>query len=462
MLSASRCQRPPQRRWGFVALLALWASVLVVPASLGGEIRAARPEQLGFSAERLERVTARMNEAAAQGEMIGGVGVIARDGKVVYEQTYGQADREAARPMTTDAIFRIYSMTKPITGVAVMILYEEGRFFLNDPIAKYLPQLADLKVARATADASSVLDDTASSDEESADSTSISGTREPLRQPTIRDLLKHTAGFTYGVFGATEVDELYRQAGLLAAYQSMDDFISALGKIPLQYDPGTRWHYSVSVDVQGALVEAVSGMGFGEFLQQRIFEPLDMKDTSFVAPADKWGRVAQLYSPKGAPADFSAFLVENLSEELAVASDSLNEGYRLGATFESGGGGLLSTARDYLRFCQMMLNGGELNGVRLLSPASVALMTTNHLGDLSMGYGGAGTGFGLGFAVALDQGLIGELGSPGEYSWGGAAGTRFWIDPVERLIGLFMVQSIPHRTRLGDEFKLLTYQALVD
>lgn len=429
------------------------------------------PLDTGVSEARLARITDYMNQAVSDGTMVGGLGLIQRRGQVVYEETYGQADREAGRPMTQDAIFRIYSMSKPITGVAVMMLHEEGRFFLNDPIAKYLPQLADLQVARATGDsggAAMVSDGTASS-AAGADGSGAEGgaeaaiqTRKAARQPTIRDLLTHTAGFTYGFFGQTEVDELYRQADLMAADKTMQDFVSLLAEIPLQYDPGSRWHYSVSVDVQGALVEAVSGMSFGEFLQTRLFGPLGMKDTSFVVPAEKWPRVAQLYSPKNAQADVSAFLQADLSDELVVADDVLNAGYREGAKFESGGGGLMSTVHDYLRFCQMMLNGGELDGVRILSPASVALMTTNHTGDLPTGFGAPGMGFGLGFAVALDQGQIGELGSVGEYSWGGAAGTRFWVDPAQDLIGIFMVQSIPHRTDLGQKFKLLTYQALED
>jgi CubicO group peptidase (beta-lactamase class C family) len=216
------------------------------------------------------------------------------------------------------------------------------------------------------------------------------------------------------------------------------------------------------VDVQGRLVEALTGMRFGEFLEKRIFEPLGMVDTSFVVADDKWDRVAQIYSPKGTPDGLNAFLAANNSTELVVAADSVNTGFRPGAKFESGGGGLVSTADDYLRFSQMLLNGGHLDGVRLLSPKTVELMTANHLDGVSEGFGRPGVGFGLGFAVALDQGEIGELGSAGEYNWGGAAGTRFWIDPEEQLIGVFMVQSIPHRTRLGSEFKNLTYQAIVD
>ncbi|MEQ8858912.1 MAG: serine hydrolase domain-containing protein [Pseudomonadales bacterium] len=444
---------------------ALFGLVLLALPAQARDLPTAKPDREGVSAERLARLTDHMNRAVADGVMVGGLGVVARNGRVVYQQTYGLADRESGRPMSEDAIFRIYSMSKPITAVAVMMLYEEGRFFLNDPVARYIPELAGLKVARSTADGAEtrmVSDGTSSRTVGEGDPDKLGRLRDPLRQPTIRDLLTHTAGFTYGVFGNTEVDKLYREAGLMADDSSLEEFVTALGQLPLQYDPGTRWHYSVAVDVQGRLVEAVSGMTFGEFLQKRIFGPLGMVDTSFVVPEAKWSRVAQIYSPKGTGSVGDAFRNPNSSTELVVADDAVNAGYREGARFEGGGGGLVSTAADYLRFSQMLLNGGELDGVRLLSPKTVELMTRNHLGDVPMGFGRSGVGFGLGFAVALDQGEIGELGSDGEYNWGGAAGTRFWIDPAERLIGLFMVQSIPHRTRLGSEFKNLVYQAIVD
>jgi CubicO group peptidase (beta-lactamase class C family) len=355
-------------------------------------------------------------------------------------------------------------MSKPITAVALMMLYEEGRFFLNDPVAKYIPELANLQVARSTADGGNtriVSDGTQSMTMGQGDEDLTGQLRKPTRQPTIRDLLTHTAGFTYGVFGNTEVDKQYREAGIIISNPDLEDFVTKLGQIPLQYDPGTRWHYSVSVDIQGRLVEVISGMRFGEFLEKRLFGPLDMNDTSFVVPADKMDRLAQLYSPDGTAEGADGFRSMGRGP-LVVAPASTSAGFMEGATFESGGGGLVSTSRDYLRFSQMMLNGGELDGVRILSPKTVELITTNHLGDIQMGFGRSGVGFGLGFAVALDQGDIGEIGSAGEYNWGGAAGTRFWIDPEEDLIGIFMVQSIPHRTRLAQTFKVLTYQAIVE
>jgi CubicO group peptidase (beta-lactamase class C family) len=425
----------------FADVVVLLVAFLAVTQAFAREIPAAQPERVGLDPERLARISDYMNQAVADGTMIGGQAVIARNGRLAYSGTWGMADREAGERMTEDTIFRIYSMTKPITAVALMILYEEGAFFLNDPVAKYLPELANLQVARSTGDGGNtriVSDGTRSVTVGEGDQDLTGQTRPAIRQPTVRDLLTHTAGFTYG-----------------------KAFVSELGQLPLQYDPGTRWHYSVSVDIQGRLVEVLSGMRFGEFLQARLFSPLDMKDTSFVVPAEKLGRLAQLYTPQGTAAGTDGFRSMGRGP-LVVAPASMSVGLVEADTLESGGAGLVSTARDYLRFSQMMLNGGELDGVRILSPKTVELITTNHLGDIQMGFGRSGVGFGLGFAVALDQGDIGEIGSPGEYNWGGAAGTRFWIDPQENLIGIFMVQSIPHRTRLARTFKVLTYQAIVE
>ena len=442
-------------------------SVLLLLALLTGvsharEISSVKPEREGFSSERLAEVTRFMNARVEDGTMVGGQGLIARRGKIVYQENYGLADREGDTAMTDDAIFRIYSMTKPITAVAVMMLYEEGRFFLNDPVGRYLPDMANLEVALSTADGGTgmVSDGTQSRGVGKGDESLVGQTRKPRRQPTIRDLLTHTAGLTYGIFGNTEVDKLYREARLMGPTQDLQTFVTELGKLPLQYEPGTQWHYSVAVDVQGALVEAVSGMSFWDFLRTRIFEPLDMADTYFTLPAAKHDRLAQLYAPEGV--GNGGFFARATGPGLEVAAPAVSTRYLQGTKFHSGGGGLVSTTRDYLRFAQMLLNGGELDGVRLLSPKTIELMTMNHLGDIPMGFNRQGAGFGLGFGLVLDPGLSGEVSSAGEYNWGGAAGTRFWIDPEEELIGIFMVQSLPHRTRLGGEFKVLTYQALVE
>lgn len=451
----------------YLSMSAFLLSVLTIfalasPAS-AKDLKTTKPEKEGLSQERLNRITTHMNKAVEDGTMIGGLGLIARNGKVVYSETYGQSDREAEKPMKKDAIFRIYSMSKPITSVALMMLYEEGKFFLNDPIARYIPELANLELAISTADSDTAMvsDGTTSRTIGAGDTSKEGQTRKPKRQPTIRDLMRHTAGLTYGVFGNTEVDQQYRKSGILRN-KDLKEFVAALGQIPLQYEPGTKWHYSVAVDVQGRLVEVLSGMSFGEFLKERLFDPLDMNDTSFVVPNKKMDRLAQMYSPKGTGDGSDTFLKPSNSTTLVVSPARASAGYMEGATFEGGGGGLVSSAMDYLKFSQMMLNGGELNGVRILSPKTIELMTTNHLGKLPMGFGRNGVGFGLGFAVSLDQGESGEIGSVGEYNWGGAAGTRFWIDPKENLIGIFMVQSLPHRTRLGSEFKILTYQSIID
>jgi CubicO group peptidase (beta-lactamase class C family) len=405
-----------------------------------------------------------MQQAVADGVMIGGLGLIARNGNLVFSETWGLRDREAALPMSDDTIFRIYSMTKPITGVALMMLFEEGKFSLNEPIAKYIPELANLVVAVSTADGVTRArsDGVQSMTEGKGDQSVAGSTRKPKRQPSIRDLMRHTAGFTYGVFGNTEVDTAYRAVELLREHPNLQDFVTKLGKIPLQYEPGSRWHYSVGVDVQGRLVEVLSGMRFGDFLQQRIFKPLGMTDTSFRIHQDKRDRFAQLYSPKGTPGGMDAWLSKNRSDELVVAPEYSDRNFQPSAKFESGGGGLISTATDYLRFAQMLLNGGSLDGVRLLGTKTVDLMTSDHLGDIPMGFGRKGVGFGLNFGLLLDPAAAGRSGSEGEYNWGGAAGTQFWVDPQEQLVGVFMVQSLPHRTTLGQKFKAFTYQAIVE
>ncbi len=444
-------------------LLCLLALSLFSTASIARDLRTTSPEREGMSSSRLERIDAHMNQAVADGVMVGGQGMIARDGRVVYQQSWGLADRETNKPMLDDTIFRIYSMTKPVTSVALMMLYEEGHFFLNDPVAKYLPELANLQLAVSTADGQTgvISDGTDSQGLGSGDESKTGQTRAPMRQPTIRDLLRHTAGLTYGIFGDTEVDRLYRDAGMFQQ-ANLEEFVSDLGKLPLQYEPGSRWHYSVAVDVQGRLIEVLSGMSLGEFMQARLFQPLGMVDTAFIVPESKWSRVAQLYSPDGTQFGYDQAWVRSTSRVLTPTDDDINRSYREGTSFESGGGGLVSTSQDYMRLCLMLINGGEFEGRRYLSPKTVQLMSSNHLGSLPMGWGRAGWGFGLGFGVQIDPALAGEIGSAGEYNWGGAAGTRFWIDPEEKLVGIFMVQSIPHQTRLADQFKVLTYQALTE
>jgi CubicO group peptidase (beta-lactamase class C family) len=387
----------------------------------------ASPEAVGLSSERLQRIDETFQTHVSEGHIAGAVGMVIRDGKVAYLSQWGMRDREAGDPLEPDDIFRIYSMTKPITSVAVMMLFEEGRFFLNDPVGRYLPELRGLEVALL----------------EEATSTENLPTEGVNRPVTIQDLLRHTSGFTYGVFSNTPVDTLYREANVLGQ-RTLAEMVSALGGIPLMFQPGTRWYYSVSTDVLARLVEVVSGMRFDRFLETRIFEPLGMSDTGFHVPPEKLHRFARTYRHAGP------------SRALALGDTS---SFMRPPTFLSGGGGLVSTAADYARFTQMLLNGGELDGVSILGRKTVELMTSDHLGDVPGP--GAGTGFGLGFAVKEIAGLNGTASSVGEYNWGGLHGTSFWIDPEEDLIGIFMVQIYPNQSiDFRGQFKNLVYQAL--
>lgn len=434
---------------GIPLCLSVLLSVLTaLPSGAFGQLLPqARPETVGLSAQRLERIDRHIQGYIDRKEAAGAVGLIARQGKVAWVKTWGHQDREAGVPMAEDTIFRIYSMSKPITTVAVMMLHEEGHFFLDDPLSRFLPEFADMQVQTETED---------------PETGQITIATRPAGRPvTIRDLLRHTAGFTYGVFGRTQVDQAYRDAGVLVEDRDLEEMCGKLAKIPLRFEPGTRWHYSVSVDVAGRLVEVVSGMRFDKFLKERIFLPLQMNDTGFHVPEDRMARFAVLYKPLGQPTGRDAFLqpppktrlIEPLrhSELASFGEDT---------TFFSGGGGLVSTAQDYLHFCQMLLNGGHLAGRRILSRKSVELMTADHLHGID-GFE-KGRTFGLGFAILQDLGQSDRLGSEGTFDWGGAAGTKFWIDPREQLIGIFMVQILPHRTRMGDEFRQLTYQAIAD
>ena len=397
------------------------------------------PAGEGLSATALARATGAIEADIAAGRISGALGLVARRGRVVYQEVRGDADREAHTPMREDTIFRIYSMSKPITSVGLMMLFEEGKFRLTDPLSRYMPEFKNPVVFADAANAPG--------DPQRA-------RREPARREiTIQDLLRHTAGFTYGFFGGTSADKLYLEEKVLDNAGTLEDMARKLGRIPLLHHPGERWHYSVAVDVQGRLIEVLSGEPFDRYLQRRIFEPLGMTDTGFYVPQEDMGRFAQLYAPVAGG---------GLKIDVAPAASSAR--YKAPGTFFSGGGGLVSTARDYLRFCQMLLNGGELDGERILSPTTVKLMTRDHttLVDPSRARN-TGYGFGLGFAVHVDPAASGSASSVGEYNWGGAAGTRFWIDPEQQLIGIYMVQIMPHGgLRYGEMFKQRVYGALAD
>lgn len=386
-------------------------------------IPCAVPEEVGMSAARLERIAPVMQRWIDDGKIPGALTMIAREGRLVHFEKFGMQDVATAKPIEFDTIFRIYSMTKPITSVAVMMLYEEGHFQLNTPVSEFIPAFKDMKVFVNHGDA--IVD--------------------TEREVTVKHLLTHTAGLIYGGDWVHPINDRYREADFYGG--DLEHMAQELGNIPLLHQPGDAWNYGMSTDVLGYLVEVVSGMPFSEFLKKRIFEPLGMVDTDFSVPEEKADRYATLYEPTE---DGSIQVLENAP----VSSGPLS-------FHHSGGAGLQSTAADYLRFCQMMLNEGELDGVRLLGRKTVELITMNHIPDDWQPLWRTGCGFGLGFAVVTDVADTHALGSLGTYSWGGLASTTFWIDPVEELIGILMTQLIGDAP-FHPQFRVLTYQAIID
>ncbi|MFQ5814181.1 MAG: serine hydrolase domain-containing protein [Anaerolineae bacterium] len=395
-----------------------------------------KPEEVGFSASRLSRIGTWMQGYVDQNKLPGLIAVVARCGKVVYLERFGMMDLEAASPMQFDTIFRIYSMTKPITSVALMTLYEEGRFQLYDPVSKFIPEFANVEAfAGTTEEGFEVI--------------------ELEREITIRHLLTHTAGLTYDFFDDSPVDAMYRDAGLDQPDGTLEEVVHKLVKLPLVHQPGTAWRYSMATDVLGYLIEVISGVPLDTFFEQKIFKPLGMEDTDFYVPEAKLDRFATMYGP-----------TEDGGMELLDAPATSQ--YTKPPRFLSGGAGLVSTASDYMRFAQMLLDGGELDGTRLLGRKTLELMTTNHLPDELIPiqlqpHTLHGCGFGLGFRVLVNVAQAGRLGSEGEFGWGGAASTSFFVDPKEKLIGLLLTQLMPSRYYpIRNEFKVLVYQALVD
>ncbi len=410
------------------------------PAAAG--LPSASAEEVGMSGERLGRLAGTMEQLVDDRRLAGITTAVARHGKLAFFGTFGQRDIEAGAPMTADAIFRIYSMSKPITGVALMMLYEEGKFRLSDPVAKYIPELANLQVAAGP-----------------------KGRRaEKAQHPiTIRELMTHTAGFTYGLYSDSAVDTMYVEKKVLDFHGTLRDMIARLAGIPLRQQPGTMWHYSVAADVQGYLVEVLSGQKLDAFLQKRLFEPLGMVDTGFFVPKPKVSRLAQLYiyGKDGGLLPPSRF-DENPMHigGVLINSDEVVTRYLTSPALLSGGGGLVSTAADYLRFAQMLLNGGELDGVRILSPLTVDVMRRNQL-PREVKEISPGVGFGLDFAV-VDDPVAADGISQGEYFWAGGAGTWFWIDPVEDLVFVGMIQQFgAERPDLRSLSHRLTYQAIL-
>jgi CubicO group peptidase (beta-lactamase class C family) len=432
--------------------IAILLSCLICLSAWAGGMPVVAPEEVGLSSERLERLTRAMEKGVEAGHFPGAVAAIARKGKIAYFETYGYQDREAGVPMDRDTIFRLASMTKAITGVAVMILYEEGHFFLNDPVAKFLPAFRDVQVAvNGERDSGKqAKDKDKSSGKAKEEVTAADKERDlktvPANRPiTIRDLLRHTSGMAYP------------DADIYEEGMNLGEMIDRLATVPLESHPGATWKYGLSTDVLARLVEVVAGMPFDQFIEERIFAPLDMKDTAFYVPKEKHSRLVKMDAPDS-------------KEQKKSAKSPAADPHLSPPVILMGGTGLVSTTMDYLRFCQMLLNNGELEGKRILGRKAVELMRANHLGDLPLGYSDSKLGFrmrfGLTFGVKPGPGETGELGSEGSYYWGGAYGTSFWIDPAEQLIGVFMVNGVKYDEDFSTAYSQLlehfTYQAIVD
>ena len=401
------------------------------------------PESVAISSKRLLRIGEHLRSRYVEpGKISGCLTLVARRGQVCYLQGEGMMDLERRKPMREDTIFRIYSMTKPITSVALMMLYEKGMFSLNDPVHRYLPQWRNLRVYRA-GQWPAILSEPATT------------------TMTLRDLFLHTSGLTYGFQRNTNVDHAYRKLGVqkIRPGYTLREMIDELAQLPLEFNPGTAWNYSVATDVLGYLVELLSGQGLDQFFQEQIFGPLGMVDTAFEISPDKVGRFAACYQ-------------RDANRQLELEDDPLDSAWRQ-RSFLSGGGGLISTIADYYRFCQMLLNGGEWQGQRILGPRTVDFMTRNHLpgGSDIAGFSGGGfsegghegAGFGLGFSQMIDAVKGGAIGSPGEYFWGGMASTLFWNDPLEQLSVIFMTQLIPSGTfNFRGQLHSIIHAALLD
>ena len=392
------------------------------------------PAELGFAPDRLARITQVLRDDATKGTMPGAVLMIVRHGKVAYFESSGVLDPATKKPMTPDAIFRIYSMSKAITTTAAMTLFEEGKFNLSDPVSRYLPQFARMKVGV-----------------EKPDPTTGKPTLEVVNargQITIQDLMRHTAGITYGFFGNSLNKRAYVEAGVMKGDFTNAEFADRIAKLPLAYQPGTTWDYSHSTDILGRLVEVVSGKTLYEYEKERLLDPLGMKDTSFyVTDAAKHPRIA-----------------EPFANDRIFGIDAEFNDPRVAGKWESGGGGMVSTATDYARFLQMMVNGGSLEGKRYLSPKTVAFMTSDHVGDGvvpgPLYLPGPGYGFGLGFAVRRTPGVAPDQGSQGDYTWNGVGGTHFWVDPKEDMFVVYMMQSPRQRTHYMSSIRNLVYAAM--
>lgn len=419
--------------------LAIFCAALALAAAPAhsAEIPSASPAETGLSAERLERIADWLDREIAAGQIPGAVVLIVRHGRIAWQRAFGVLDPQTGAAMPTDAIFRIYSMTKPLVTVAAMSLVEEGRLRLETPISTFIPAFRDMQVASAAAPAAG-----------SGDGPVLQPAHRPI---TVHDLMRHTSGLTYGFFGRSPAKQAYLDAHIGTDTDiTLAEFTDRLAAMPLGFHPGTTWDYSYSTDVLGRVLEVVTGQSLGEVLRERVLEPLDMRDTTFHLD----------------DARMQARLAEPLPDDRSIGAGAQIGDPRIAGKMESGGGGLNGTARDYARFAQMMLDGGVLDEQRILGPATIAYMTSDHLGAAidkgNLYLPGPGYGFGLGFAVRTDTGLSAAPGSIGEYYWGGAGGTYFWIDPQQDMAVVFMMQSPKQRLAARTTLRNLVYGAIVE
>ncbi|MCB0686302.1 MAG: beta-lactamase family protein [Saprospiraceae bacterium] len=413
-----------------LALIVLWLA-----ESAFGQIPFSNPEAVGMSSDRLARISQLSKEYVDSSRVAGIVTMVARDGQIVYFESFGKRGMDDLGLLKKDDLFRIFSMTKPITAVAMMQLYEQGKFHMKDPVTKYIPELADLKVLNEN------------------------GVLVPVKnQMTIQQLMTHTAGFSYGFNSNDLVDQQYSEADLWNA-KDLNDFAQRISKLPLKYEPGTQWHYSIAVDLQGLIIERLSGQSLKDYFFEHILQPLQMEDTYFEVPEEKRSRFLPNHSfdrTTGKPR-----IIKEITS--AAYSDYFH------VSLYSGGGGLVSTAMDYMIFSECMRNGGTLNGKRILSPKTVKFMIKNHLNACLANSEKSGVnnqgdhfGFGLGFALNLDAPSSGVIGSAGEFNWGGAAGTVFWIDPVENISVVSMIKLMGSPWKLREDLKVAVYQSLLE
>jgi CubicO group peptidase (beta-lactamase class C family) len=409
------------------------AFLLLLPELSGAQqsFGYAKPEEAGFSRERLDRIISTLNGDVAKGTIPGATLLIARDGRIVLYESVGWLDPATKTPLPNNAIFRIYSMSKPITSVAAMILVEQGKLLLSDPVQKYIPAFAGMKVAVQSGAA------------ETVDLVPVA------RAMTIQDLMRHTSGLVYGFLSGTPVAKMYRDANLFSGETTNASFADAIAKLPLAAQPGSSWNYSHSTDILGRVVEVASGQSLYQFEKEHILDPLGMSDTGFSVPPSKADLIA-----------------EPLPTDNKVVGSEPMSNPRLPSRWEAGGQGMVSTALDYAKFLQMLQSGGTFEGRRILSPATVAFMTSDHLGRIGPGptpyYPGAGYGFGLGFAVRLQAGVAATEGSPGDYFWSGAAGTSFWNDPQQHLSVVFMTQAPSELFHYSALLRNMVYAALTE